>query len=334
MSLFSFKKKTCLLSACLAAGFALTAGAVEPPSVAQAHSVQKAGEPASNAVAPVVPPTAPVAGIPSATAEPAKTQIPEQPLKEVNTAVVATPKEVTQPEGVMPPPAAPVVEKSSDEKVAKPVVQSSLALDSEEQKRAYASGVALAHYIEDQVAQQKALHITLNKDILISGMMDTFNHQGKMSDGDVNATLSVFDEQLKVLLAAEGNKRLAENNAFLADYAQQNGVRKSLKGFYYRIEDKGEGREINDSTQVAVRYHGALIDGTVVDQLATQNANQIFRVEDMIPALRDTIKVLHKGGRIEVVIPPSLVPKNLRLAHPVPENAVLIYTMDVIDVHE
>ncbi|MFJ3458594.1 hypothetical protein ACIPMZ_16740 [Scandinavium goeteborgense] len=55
------------------------------------------------------------------------------------------------------------------------------SLDSEEQKRAYASGIGLAHYIDDQIAQQKMLHITLNRDNLLSGIMDTFLHQQKMS---------------------------------------------------------------------------------------------------------------------------------------------------------
>ncbi|WP_425591296.1 FKBP-type peptidyl-prolyl cis-trans isomerase N-terminal domain-containing protein [Buttiauxella agrestis] len=68
----------------------------------------------------------------------------------------------------------------------------------------------MAKYIEDQIAEQKLLHMTLDKDILLAGMMDAFNHQQKMSDNEVRDTLSVFDEQVKVLTAAE-NRALANH---------------------------------------------------------------------------------------------------------------------------
>ncbi|MFP2516958.1 FKBP-type peptidyl-prolyl cis-trans isomerase N-terminal domain-containing protein [Buttiauxella agrestis] len=205
-----------------------------------------------------------------------------------------------------------------------------LKLDSEEQKRAYASGVGLAHYIEDQIAEQKLLHITLDKDILLAGMMDTFNHEEKMSDNMVRTTLSVFNEQIKILTAAENEKRLAVSKMYITDFSQRDGAKKSLKGFYYLIENKGEGSAITDNSTVAIRYKGTLIDGTIIDEPSAQNVNQIFHVKDMMPALRDTIKVLRKGGKIQVVIPPSLAQDTIRLAHPIPTNSLLIYSMEVV----
>lgn len=219
------------------------------------------------------------------------------------------------------------------EKVKENPPEPKLVLDSEEQKRAYASGVALAHYIEGQLSEQKQLHVTLDKDILISGMMDTFHHKGQMTDSDVHTTLAVFDEQLKILTAAENDKRLVTNNAYVDEFSQHDGVKKSLKGFYYLILDRGEGKNISDSTMVTVHYKGTLIDGSVVDGAQEQNANQVFRVENLMPALRDTIKVIHKGGKLQVVIPAYLVPGTVRLAHPVPQNSALVYTMEVIEVN-
>ncbi|MCS3601925.1 FKBP-type peptidyl-prolyl cis-trans isomerase FkpA [Buttiauxella sp. BIGb0471] len=255
------------------------------------------------------------------------------PANEANAAVPEENKN-SAPESTSLPviPAETVSEETPTEaaKESAPVFK----LDSEEQKRAYASGVGMAKNIEDQIAAQKLLHITLDKDILVAGMMDAFNHQQKMSDNDVHNTLSVFDEQIKVLTAAQNDKRLATSNTYIANFSQREGAKKSQKGFYYIVESKGEGSNITDDSTVAIRFKGTLIDGTVVDEPSVQNANQIFRVKNMMPALRDTVKLLHAGGKIQVLIPPSLVEGTVRLEHPVPVNSLLIYSMEVVDVND
>lgn len=224
---------------------------------------------------------------------------------------------------------APDVDKPTEVKVTQaPVINP----DSEEQKRAYASGVRIANDIVKQLAQQKAMHITLDKNLLIAGMMDAFHHQEKMSESDINLTLSVFDEQLKVLTLAEDDKRQKANLAYVENFSESENVKKSPKGYYYLIEEKGEGVDIGDNTLVAVRFKVTLIDGTVIDQPAVENANQIMRVKNMMPALRDTIKTLHKGASIQIVIPPSLVQNAVTQRQNIPENSALIYTLNVVDV--
>ncbi|WP_191907129.1 FKBP-type peptidyl-prolyl cis-trans isomerase N-terminal domain-containing protein [Erwinia billingiae] len=227
---------------------------------------------------------------------------------------------------------APDVDKPTEVKVTQAPQPAVINPDSEEQKRAYASGIRIANDIVKQLAQQKAMHITLDKNLLIAGMMDAFHHQEKMSESDINLTLSVFDEQLKVLTLAEDDKRQKANLAYVENFSESENVKKSPKGYYYLIEEKGEGADIGDNTLVAVRFKVTLIDGTVIDQPVVENANQIMRVKKMMPALRDTIKTLHKGARILIVIPPSLVQNALPQGQPVPENSALIYTLNVVDV--
>ena len=251
-----------------------------------------------------------------------------QPTPASDKVTTAAPAPVAAPQ-----PAVLAEEKAPEMAKETPPATPILKLDSEEQKRAYASGVGLAHYIEDQIAEQKELHITLDKDILISGMMDAFNHQEKMSNSDVQLTLTVFDEQIKVLKAAENQKRLEKNEAFVANFAQQDGVKKSQKGFYYLVETNGEGGVISDNSTVTVHYKGTLIDGSVINEPSVQNASQIFQVKEMMPAMRDTIKLLHKGGKLQVVIPPALVENTVKLSPPVPVNSALIYTLEVNDIN-
>lgn len=204
------------------------------------------------------------------------------------------------------------------------------SLNSEEQKRAYASGVAMAKYIEAQIVEQKALHITLDKDILLAGITDTFNQREKMSPQDVQATLTAFDEQVKILTQAATAKEQGAEKAFIEEFAKRPGVKKTAKGLYYLVENKGEGAVIKDTNQVEVTYKGELLDGTMVDGPQIDNANQIFRVADMPPVLRDAVKLVRRGGKVTIVIPPAAVGKNSEEGKP---KSVVIYTVSVVNVN-
>lgn len=205
-------------------------------------------------------------------------------------------------------------------------------LDSEEQKRAYASGVMLAHFIEEQLANQNNLHITLNKNILLAGIADTFSHQLKMSDDDIRLTMSVFDEQVKVLTQAQNAKKQAEDNAYVAAFTKRAGVKKTQQGLLYLIDNKGEGQVLKDRDTIQITYKGTLVDGTVVDGPQIDNAYQIFRVSEMPPVLRDSVKLIRKGGQITVVIPPSTLEKMKDEKEVLPLNTVVIYTINLMDV--
>ncbi|MFJ3458553.1 FKBP-type peptidyl-prolyl cis-trans isomerase N-terminal domain-containing protein [Scandinavium goeteborgense] len=350
MTIFSCKKSICLLGALMVAGCVTTAAADEIPQQSKITPVTNTdpapastiGEtlqtPASSPEAQTTAPATDETFSSAISTSPATSSTPEAST-EIISAVVdgVTQDGRTQAEQPITPPDTRTEKTIAPEKIADTVKSAphkvSLSLDSEEQKRAYAAGVALAHYIDDQIAQQKLLHITLNRDILLSGIMDTFLHQEKMSDSDIHDTLTAFDEQLKILTRGEDEKRLIASKAYVDEFSRQEGVKKSQKGLYYRIENKGEGAVINDKSVVAIRFRGSLIDGTIINQPKEENTNQIFRVENMMPALRDTIKVLHKGGKIQIVIPAPLVQNLTHLVSPIPANSALIYTLTVIDVN-
>lgn len=265
---------------------------------------------------------APAPALPDVTPPATPDAQPAAPADAVTTLPLthATAEPEPEPEPVKEPAAEVAPEP---EKVA-------FSLNSEEQKRAYASGVAMAKYIEAQIVEQKALHITLDKDILLAGITDTFNQREKMSPQDVQATLTAFDEQVKILTQAATAKEQGAEKAFIEEFAKRPGVKKTAKGLYYLVENKGEGAGIKDTNQVEVTYKGELLDGTMVDGPQIENANQIFRVADMPPVLRDAVKLVRKGGKVTIVIPPAAVGKNSEDGKP---RSMVIYTVSVVNVN-
>ncbi|MCK6964560.1 FKBP-type peptidyl-prolyl cis-trans isomerase N-terminal domain-containing protein [Enterobacter bugandensis] len=207
-------------------------------------------------------------------------------------------------------------------------------LDSEEQKRAYASGVMLAHFFEEQLDNQKSLHITLNKNILLAGIADTFAHQVKMSDEEIKATMFALDEQVKVLTQVQNEKKQAQDKAYVDAFAKREGVKKTKQGLLYLIDHKGDGAALKDTDTVQVYYKGTLVDGTIVDGPKVNNATEFFRVANMPPVLRDSVKRIRKGGQITVVIPPATLKKNKDANGESPLNTVVIYNISVVDVNQ
>ncbi|PVZ83325.1 hypothetical protein C9426_27040 [Serratia sp. S1B] len=276
---------------------------------------------------------------------------PESAAPSENTATpqqketVATPTESTTTEStktpdatpaVTPPPTSATVAEQPKELDKKEEAKESQAtaefkLDSEEQKRAYASGIALGHYIEAQIAQQKELHITLDKNIMLAGVADAFNKQEKMSEKEVRDTLVTLDEQIKVLTEDKDNKRIAADKTWMEQFAQREGVKKSKQGLLYLIINKGSGPALQSTDIVELSFKGTLIDGTVVDGPKVDNSYQVFKVENIPPLLRDSVKLIRKGGEIQVAIPPSAIKVPAGSKKP---EFVVIYTISVINVNK
>lgn len=333
----SRKKGIYLFGALMMSGMTLSTSAAEPAAAPVTPS----------AAAPVVAPaTVPApADAPAMTTEKTPEAAPA-PASEQNSAPVekAPAAETTLP--TAPADATPAVKQEPEKNVvpeevtAESIKAAGIApapaqmLDSEEQKRAYASGVMLAHFIEEQLANQKSLHITLNKNILLAGIADTFGHQVKMSDEDIRATMSTFDEQVKVLTQAQNEKKQAADKAYVDAFAKREGVKKTKQGLLYFIDSKGEGAALKDTDTVQVNYKGTLVDGTVVDAPKIDNANEIFRIANMPPVLRDSVKLIRKGGEITVVIPPGTLEKAKDANGESPLNTVVIYTISVVDVNQ
>ncbi|MFZ1872069.1 MAG: FKBP-type peptidyl-prolyl cis-trans isomerase N-terminal domain-containing protein [Chania sp.] len=320
MSFIFSLKKVCLLSFLTIPSYALNASVEEPVTTAQASALSIL------AIPPIMMPTSPVirVAVPekklAADTQPETSQAVNTPLAKPLPRALQTSAVVTEQQA-----------EQKTENITESPITPALQLDSEEQKRAYATGVALANYIESRMAQQKELRITLNKDILLAGLTDAFNHQSKMSEQDVHNTLLVLDEQIKVLMQDKKNKIVATNKAWLDAFAKQEGVKKTKQGLFYLVKNKGTGAALKDTDTVEVSYKGTLIDGTVVDGPKIDNSYEIFRVANMPPILRDSVKLIRNGGEVQVVIPPSAVQVSPDVAKP---EALVIYTISIHSVNK
>ena len=102
----------------------------------------------------------------------------------------------------------------------------------------------------------------------------------------------------------------------------------SPSGLYYRIDSIGQGRFIQFQDSVSICYTGRLLSGTIVDQQVKPIS---FAVRDLIPAWKEILLELRKGGQAYMVIPPHLGYGSNDLEK-IPPHSILEFTLRVNEV--
>ena len=123
--------------------------------------------------------------------------------------------------------------------------------------------------------------------------------------------LNRFDEQIELYL----EKKSIE-------------CKRSSSGLYYKIIEPGEGKTIQYRDHVSFTYKGTLLDGTVFDD---QKEPVEFEVSALIGAWKEIMLELKKGGKAYLISPPQLGYGSHHLDD-IPENSILIFEMEVVDV--
>lgn len=124
--------------------------------------------------------------------------------------------------------------------------------------------------------------------------------------------------------------RVAIDREIIEQYLADNNIaaQKHESGVYYLIEAPGSGGSPNFSSEIVVKYKGYLTDGTVFDQTNGTSAN--FNLANLIVGWQIGIPLLEKGGSGIFFIPSYLGYGRFPPAG-IPENAVLIFEIELID---
>lgn len=93
------------------------------------------------------------------------------------------------------------------------------------------------------------------------------------------------------------------NAEFFASNAGEEGVVTTASGLQYKVLEKGQGPKPTDQDHVFITYKGELLDGSVFDQ-SQQPVD--FPVEGVVPGFSEALKLMPRGSRVTVWIPPQL----------------------------
>ncbi|MDR3325545.1 MAG: FKBP-type peptidyl-prolyl cis-trans isomerase [Spirochaetaceae bacterium] len=136
--------------------------------------------------------------------------------------------------------------------------------------------------------------------------------------------------------AQEGLRKanLEKSAAFLAENALRSGVRVTESGLHYELVEQGNGARAARNMVARVKYTGSLIDGTVFDRNADEEAGAEIPLSQVIPGFAEGVALMNVGGRAKLFIPPPLAYGEEGAGEDIPPNSVLVFDVELLGVEE
>jgi FKBP-type peptidyl-prolyl cis-trans isomerase len=109
----------------------------------------------------------------------------------------------------------------------------------------------------------------------------------------------------------------------------------SESGLQFAILNEGEGNFADSANVVTVHYSGYLENGTKFDSSVERDEpfSFILGMGQVIPGWDEGIRLLKKGGKAKLVVPPDLAYGELDLER-IPANSTLIFDIELLDIQK
>ncbi|MEN9302570.1 MAG: hypothetical protein RL264_999 [Bacteroidota bacterium] len=125
----------------------------------------------------------------------------------------------------------------------------------------------------------------------------------------------------------------ADKDAFdteIGAFLRKKGIKmkKSSSGMYYKIEQEGEGKNVQYTDSVAMLYKGELMNGKVID-LAKEP--RTFAVKELIAGWKEALLLSKKGTKMYIILPPQLAYGDNKLDD-IPQHSILQFHLEVVDI--
>ncbi len=138
---------------------------------------------------------------------------------------------------------------------------------------------------------------------------------------------------LRETTMAKNNKEKyrIENEEYLEDKAQEEGVASLAQGILYEIINSGSGKQAQPRSIVSVFYRGELINGKVFDDNTKQGYPDAFRLNELIAGWQIAIPKMKEGDKWRIYIPSELG-YGKRGTHGIPGDSTLIFEIELVKV--
>ena len=125
-------------------------------------------------------------------------------------------------------------------------------------------------------------------------------------------------------------ERLAADMAFIED--NWDGLSTTDSGLMYTILKEGVGKESPRMGQpVRVHYIGTLLNGTKFDSSRDRGEPAQFTLGQVIPGWNEALRLMKKGERRILIIPPNLAYGSRGIDGVIPPDAFLVFDVELLD---
>ncbi len=202
-----------------------------------------------------------------------------------------------------------------------------LKLDDEAARIGYSLGYQIGGDFKRQA-------IEINEAAVLKGIEDALAKTTPlMSDQEMHATLIELKRKIvaeqRAKQHAQEIQNLAQDKKLLEENAHKTGVITTKSGLQYKIIAKGTGKAPTANDQVTVHYRGTLSNGQEFDSSHARGEPATFQLSNVIKGWTEGLQHIEEGGKIQLVIPPSLAYDRGPL-----EKRTLLFEVELISVGE
>jgi FKBP-type peptidyl-prolyl cis-trans isomerase len=205
-----------------------------------------------------------------------------------------------------------------------PAADAPVALETEEQKTAYALGHTLGENLRPLGLNEAEIQA------LEQGMNDS------VSGAKPPIDVAQYEGQVAALATKRAEKLAQESHArdaeFLTKMATHEGAQKLASGLIYIEREPGKGASPKATDTVKVDYHGTLTDSTVFDSSVRRGQPATFPLNRVIPCWTEGVQKMKVGGRATLVCPPSIAYGDRGSPPVIPPGATLVFDVTLHEI--
>ncbi|MFK3844015.1 MULTISPECIES: FKBP-type peptidyl-prolyl cis-trans isomerase N-terminal domain-containing protein [Serratia] len=201
-------------------------------------------------------------------------------------------------------------------------------LTSPETRQAYAAGSTLGQDIITLLDERKAWGVNADRQTVLTGIIDAFSGQYQLAPDLLRAALAESEDFVNTARATASLKQQKRDEAFIANFKKQKGVKQSPSGFWYRMDYVGDN-PIAKEAVVSIVVKESMTDGTVIQDMDLSGNMLSQPVSAYPPLFREAIGQLRNHGTLTMVVPPSLAYGEAGYPPNVPPNATMVYTLRI-----
>ena len=202
--------------------------------------------------------------------------------------------------------------------------------EGEKQEFSYSIGFHFGQQFKQRFDRDK---LDVDSAALLTAIKDVL--EGKelsMTQEQMQASIQAHNKKLQAKQAEAAKENVAKGEAFMAEFAKQDGVVKTESGIMYKVLKKGDGKKPTAQDRVVVNYEGKLIDGTVFDSSYKRGKPATFGVMQVIPGWQEVLQLMPTGSTYDVAIPPNLAYGQRGSPGGIPPNATLQFKVELIEI--
>lgn len=122
-----------------------------------------------------------------------------------------------------------------------------------------------------------------------------------------------------------------QNQDYLLENANKEGVQKTDSGLQYKVIKEGEGKSPQSHQSVEVHYQGKFINGDEFDSSYKRDQRITFRLDQVISGWTEGLQLMKEGAHYEFYIPSNLGYGSSQNG-PIPAHSTLIFQVELFKV--